>query len=121
MTSDLKQRVVDHFHVHAGRFGFRDERITAERVLNWGGFGTHSFNLSDGQRRLHLKLAVEQTEMRRWFAVHEWLEREYRAPRILDWVAIAGTSYGGLVFEHINGTTWDLARTRSYFTTCSPC
>ncbi len=109
LRAELEQRVVNYFRVQAGRFGLGDETIKAERVLNWGGFGAYSFNVSDEKRSIHVKLAAEQTEMRRWLAVHEWLEQEYRAPRVLAWVDVPETSYGGLAFEHINGATWDTA------------
>jgi len=46
--------------------------------------------------------------MRRWFAVHDRLEEHYRAPRILDWVDVPGTDHAGLLFEHIDGSTWDI-------------
>ena len=53
--------------------------------------------------------------MRCWLAVHDRLERDYRAPRVLGWVDLAGTPYGGLVFEHIEGETWDTAGRPSLF------
>jgi len=46
--------------------------------------------------------------MRRWLAVHERLEQQYRAPQILDWVDVPGTEHSGLLFEHIDGSTWDI-------------
>ncbi|HEY6393115.1 MAG TPA: aminoglycoside phosphotransferase family protein [Bryobacteraceae bacterium] len=80
------------------------------RILNWGGFVTSSFRVGDGERTAHLKLgrSPEQTQMRRWLTVHERLERCYRAPRILEWVEIPGADHAGLLFEHIDGSNWDI-------------
>jgi hypothetical protein len=83
--------------------------LRAERVLNWGGFGTHSFRVGDGDRLFHVKLTTDQVDLRRWMNVQDCLEREYRGPRILEWVDISGTPIGGLLFEHIEGETWDVS------------
>jgi hypothetical protein len=110
MTSaELTERLVGYFRGCAGTFGLDAEALTAERVLNWGGFVAHSFRVGDGRRSLHVKLAAEQQDLRRWLAVHDLLEQHYRAPRVLAWVDIPGTPLVGLVFEHIDGETWDTA------------
>jgi hypothetical protein len=107
MDSGLERRLESHFRSEAERFALDAEWLKTERVLNWGGFGTYSFRVSDSNRSLHVKLAAEQADLRRWMTVHERLEREYRAPRIIGWVDISGTAYAGPVFEHIDGDTWD--------------
>jgi hypothetical protein len=45
--------------------------------------------------------------MRRWLAVHDRLEGDYHAPPVLVSVGLASIPFGGLVFEHIEGETWD--------------
>jgi hypothetical protein len=85
-----------------------------------GGFGSYSYRLDDGKRSIHVKLATDQTDMRRWLALRTKLEEHYSAPNVLAWVNLPGTRYGGLVFEHIDGRTWDptslpaLLRDRTY-------
>src|SRR6266536_1557786 len=83
-----------------------------EPVLNWGGFVKSSFTADLGDRKIHLKLAKanDQTEMRRWLAVHEHLTRHYHAPRVLGWIDVPHSGYGGLIFEHVDAPTWDLQR-----------
>ncbi len=85
-------------------------QVRVQHVLNWGGFVTSSFHVSDGEHSAHLKLgrSAEQYQMRRWLSVHERLEQHYRAPRILEWVEVPGTDRAGLLFEHISGSTWDI-------------
>ena len=62
-------------------------------MLNWGRIRAYSYRASDGRRDLHVKLSVDQDDMRRWLKLHDLLEREYHAPRILEWLEIAGTPY----------------------------
>jgi hypothetical protein len=45
--------------------------------------------------------------VRRWLSVHDVLEGEYHAPPVPAWVGLPGMPYGGLVFEQIDGDTWD--------------
>jgi len=107
--SDLQQYVEAWFNSNPP-INFRKGQVRVQRVLNWGGFVTSSFRVSDGEQTAHLKLgrSLEQAQMRRWSAVHERLEQHYRAPRILDWVDVPGTGHAGLLFEHIDGSTWDI-------------
>src|SRR5262245_57224579 len=110
MTSAaVEERVAGYFRGHAGRFGLDAGALPPEHVLNWGGFVAHSFTVGDGKRSFHVKLAAEQRELRRWLAVHELLERGYRAQRVVAWADIPDTPLGGLVFEHLGGETWDTA------------
>jgi fructosamine-3-kinase len=108
---DLREHVLAYFRAEAGRFGLDAGALSARRVLNWGGFVSHSYRVGGGGRSVHVKLATEEGQggMRRWAAMHDRLERAYRAPRVLGWADLAGTTYGGLVFEHIEGETWDAA------------
>lgn len=107
MKSELELRIIKHLRSQAALFELDGAALRADRILNWGGFVAHSFKVGDGKRSIHLKLATEQEDMRRWMVVHELLEQEYRAPKVLAWVDIPDTSFGGLVFEHIEGATWD--------------
>lgn len=109
MATEGERLVRDVLRARAGEFGLDGDRLRVERVLNWGGFVAESFRATDGARSVHLKLAADQAEMRRWLLVHDHLERHYRAPRILGWVDVPGTPLGGLAFDHIPGATWDPA------------
>src|SRR5262249_36363164 len=106
---DPGRHIRSHFRAESGRFGLHPETLKADRVLNWGGFVGHSYTIGDGDRSIHVKLTTEPTELRRWLSIHDHLERDYRAPRVLAWADIPGTPLGGLVFEHIDGETWDTA------------
>ena len=107
MKRELGPRIVEALQPQADRFGLDGATLRADRILNWGGFVAHSFTVSDGKRSVHLKLATEQGDMRRWLAVHPILERDYRAPRVLAWFDVPDTPFGGLMFEHIDGATWN--------------
>jgi thiamine kinase-like enzyme len=106
---DLQRHLASYFQSEAARFQLDAGSLKLERVLNWGGLGSHSYRVGDGERSIQVKLATDQTEMQRWQAVHDRLEHEYHAPKVLAWVDLPGTRYGGLVFEHIDGKTWDTA------------
>jgi hypothetical protein len=106
---DLEQRVSNYFRAESGRFGLAPETLKAERILNWGGFGGYSYTVGDGDRTIHVKLTTEPADLRRWLAIHDDLERDYHAPRVLAWVDIPGAPLGSLVFEHIDGASWDIA------------
>jgi thiamine kinase-like enzyme len=104
---ELRQHVLTYFRSRARRFQLDARHLEAERVLNWGGFASYSYRVGDGERSVHAKFATDQADMQRWLTVHERLETDYRAPKVLAWVDLPGTHYGGLVFEHIDGQTWD--------------
>lgn len=94
----------------ADDFALRPDGIVADYVLNWGGFGTPSFSVRDGQRRLHTKLTADpqqKAELRRWQSIHDLLERQYHAPPMVGWLTIDGTAYEGPVFEFIDGVFLD--------------
>ena len=111
MPGDLRQEIEDWLNSEHGPAALQKGHVRVERVLNWGGFVTSSFRANDGSRTVHLKLgrAPEQAQMRRCMAVRKRLQENYRAPRILAWVDMPNTDYGGLLFEHIEGKTWDVA------------
>jgi hypothetical protein len=106
---DPGRHIRSYFRAESGRFGLNPETLKADRVLNWGGFVGHAYTIGDGDRSIHVKLTTEPAELRRWLSIHDPLERDYRAPRVLAWADIPGTPLGGLVFEHIDGETWDMA------------
>ncbi len=83
--------------------------VRVSRVLNWGNFTIQSFHVTDGSRALHVKLTrtAEQDGIRRWMHVHQTLTANYHAPRVLAWLDLPGTDYGGIVFENIQGSTWN--------------
>jgi hypothetical protein len=108
-TMDPGRSIGSYFRAESRRFGLNPATLQAERVLNWGGFGGHSYTVGDGDRSIHVKLVTEPSELRQWLAVHDHRERDYRAPRVLAWADIPGTPLSGLVFEHIDGATWDTA------------
>ncbi|MBL8980539.1 MAG: aminoglycoside phosphotransferase family protein [Gemmatimonadetes bacterium] len=93
---------------HAATYRLDPSALTVTYVLNWGGFVNHSFHLSDGQRRYHLKLstdAEDQDALRRWFTHGATLEG-YRAPVVIDWVEIDGAA--GLLFPYLEGRVPEL-------------
>jgi hypothetical protein len=104
---DQQELVLAYFRAEAGRFGLDAGSLTARRVLNWGGFVSHSYHVGDSRSSVHAKLATDHDGLRRWLAVHDVLEGAYHAPPVLAWLDLPGTPYGGLVFEHIGGDTWD--------------
>jgi hypothetical protein len=105
-----QEYVLAYFRAEAGKFGLDAGSLTIRRVLNWGGFAAPSYHVGDGRRSIHAKLSADPGGMRRWLAVRDVLEGDYHAPPVLAWVDVPGTPFGGLVFEHIDGDTWDTAR-----------
>jgi hypothetical protein len=49
--------------------------------------------------------------LRRWQALHRVLEERYRAPELVDWVALPGSSMQGALFRHLAGSPPDFERT----------
>ena len=94
----------------ARTLGLHAERVGVEYVLNWGGFGSASYNATDGARRVHLKLTPDrdgQRALRRWQGLCTLLEERYHAPRMLGWLGVPGTAYQGPIFEFIEGEYLD--------------
>jgi hypothetical protein len=104
---DPREQVLSYLRREAGRFGLDAGPLSARRVLNWGGFVSHSYRVGDGRRSVHVKLATDQDGIRRWFSVRDRLAGAYHTPPVLAWVDLPGTPYGGLVFEHLDGGVWD--------------
>jgi hypothetical protein len=94
----------------ARTLGLNADRVSVEYVLNWGGFGSASYNATDCVRRVHLKLTPEsdgQKALRRWQGLRTILEERYHAPRMLGWLTVPGTAYQGPIFEFIEGEYLD--------------
>src|SRR6185295_11935539 len=107
---ELSEKLLHHLRTSGNAIGLVSSRTQVAYVLNWGGFVNASFSVTDGQKRLHLKLAKagdDQSALRRWQSVHRRLEERYHAPRVIGWIDVAGTAYGGLVFEQIDGEICD--------------
>jgi aminoglycoside phosphotransferase (APT) family kinase protein len=91
----------------AAGLGLDAAALELRYVLNWGGFVNTSFQVSDGVRTLHLKLAGEAEQigkLARWRQQRAPLEERYAAPRMLGWLEVAGTPLQGPVFESVAGT-----------------
>ena len=98
--------IQDYFEEQADRFGLRSSAVQTQYILNWGGFVSHSFQVSDGHKHYHLKLVDDPEQLidlRQWQALHEILEVRYRAPQMLDWVALPDTNFEGPLFAWIAG------------------
>jgi len=109
---DLTRTVITWFDEHAGRYGLHPGAIEARYILNWGGFVNASFTIGDGRSSYHLKLADDewsQAGLERWRALSDRLTANYHAPRMIDWIEVAGTPFRGPLFEHINGAPLNLA------------
>jgi hypothetical protein len=90
----------------AAGLGLRAERLEVRYVLNLGGFVNHSFHVSDGTRRVHVKLAAERdgvAKLERWRRLHGVLEERYHAPPMLGWIELSGAAVQGPVFAHLEG------------------
>jgi hypothetical protein len=108
----LTSLIEQHLAGRAADFGMRGGAIRANYVLNWGGFVNHSFTITGGDTRYHLKLssdAGDQRALSRWWGLQDLLVPRCHAPRIVDWVAIPDTPYAGPLFEHVEGRNPDFA------------
>jgi hypothetical protein len=109
--NELSGAIVAWFTPRAKQFGLRAKEIEARYILNWGGFVNASFTITDGETTYHLKLADDEWSLaclEQWRELNELLTQEYRAPRMLDWIEIAGTGFTGALFEHIPGKPLEL-------------
>jgi thiamine kinase-like enzyme len=87
--------------------------LQVKHVLNWGGFVNHSFTVSDGTTRYHLKLTNDREHVRRlatWRGLHRILDSRYRTPELIDWVDFPEIGFSGLVLQHVEATTADFCR-----------
>ncbi len=108
----LTLRVQDYFQKHAEEYGLNASAVEARYILNWGGFVNASFQVTDGERSFHLKLADDEDArwgMERWYELHSSLSERYRAPRLLDWIQIPRMPFEGPFFEYFAGKPADLA------------
>ena len=108
----LARRTTDYFRKHAQRYGLDPNAVEARYILNWGGFVNASFQITDGERSYHLKLADDEEALEsldRWRALSDLLSARYRAPRMVDWVKIPRMPFEGLLFEYFPGRQADLA------------
>ena len=58
----------------------------------------------------YLKLADAPdhlAKLRKWHSLGDILHERHRAPRIVDWIDVPDTGYGGLLCEHIPGHVWE--------------
>ena len=73
----------------------------------------HSFYVSDGSVRYHMKLTDDPdsiVKLRKWHGIHHLLEGRYRAPEIILWMDFSDIGFQGLLQEHIGGQTADFCR-----------
>jgi hypothetical protein len=104
---------------HMAGIDFDSRHFRVNYVLNWGGFVNHSFTISDGSKRYHLKITNEEERiprLLRWREMHEILEQQYRAPRLVDWIDLPEIGFAGLLFEHVEGRSADLCRSQHLLT-----
>jgi thiamine kinase-like enzyme len=114
----LSRLVVEYFLRRARQYRLNPQKITASYILNWGGFVNASFTIGDGETQYHLKLAddVEVIEqLLQWQELHQPLEENYRAPRMLDWIEIEEAGFEGPMFEHFPGKTADFLANPALF------
>jgi aminoglycoside phosphotransferase (APT) family kinase protein len=107
VTASVERHVRDR----ADAYGLDARQVSARPSLSLGGFVNVHVQVGDGRRWYHLKLArdPEQShQLRRWLRLAPLLESRYRAPRVVDWIELAGTPFEGLLFERIDGQPLDL-------------
>ncbi len=102
LQSHLHKHLVDHAH----ELGLNPKSIDLTYVLNWGGFVNASFTATDGVRKVHIKVSQSEDSdecLRRWYQIHQALEHNYHAPKILLHLIVPETDHEAIVFEHIDG------------------
>ena len=107
-VNQLQTTVHSHLTENADALGIDASGLKITYVLNWGGFVNHSFRVSDGSARYHLKLGTtdeQRSTLRRWYELNETLQR-YHAPPVLDWLEFDGVC--GLLFPVVSGSTPEL-------------
>lgn len=106
----LAQRVSDHFHSSAPRYGLQGNDVTVEYRSYGGSLHRRHFTISEGEVAYHLKLAHildHLAKLRKWHSLGRMLYESHRAPRVVDWIDVPGTEFSGLLCEHIHGRVWD--------------
>nr|WP_255574278.1 hypothetical protein [Halobacillus sp. Nhm2S1] len=90
--------------------GLDSENITIQYIWNPGGFVNQSYQISDGEKCLHVKFVKKDhiARLKQWAHIHEYLTENYHVPKLLMEIheeVIPGHPYG-LVFEFFEGDTW---------------
>jgi hypothetical protein len=104
----LQQNLLRFISAH-----LKTSRIEVVHVFNWGGLVNHSFCVTDGSVRYHLKITDEPDHIIRfktWLSLHAVLEERYRAPKLIEWVELPEISFAGFLQQHIEGSTPDFCR-----------
>lgn len=90
--------------------GLNTENIFIQYIWNPGGFVNQSYQISDGEKRLHVKFAdhAHQPGLQQWAGINEYMTENYQAPRLVMEIhetVIPSHPYG-LVFEFFEGEVW---------------
>lgn len=104
----IEAEVRRHFVACAKQYDLRADDVRADYVLNWGGFVNHSFRITDGRTKLHVKLANEADilqSLRRWQRLRAILEARYHAPKLLGGIVLDRVGLEGAVFQWIAGNS----------------
>lgn len=102
LQSHLQGCLIENAHV----LGLNPNAIDLSYVLNLGGFVNASFTATDGVRKLHVKVSQSKDSdecLMRWYRIHQTLEQNYHAPKILLKFTVPDTEHLAIVFEHIDG------------------
>jgi fructosamine-3-kinase len=104
--SDVVERIRMELGRRGGALGLQPGRLEVAPVLNWGGFVNRSFRITDGETHFFLKLTDDphgRRALERWRHHARRLEREYRAPAMVDWIDLEPTAFAGALFEWLDG------------------
>jgi len=102
----LSAIVTRHVRQRSAALGLESSHLRVNYVLNPGGFVNASFQIGDGRRTYHLKLADAPhrvARLRRWYALREPLQASYRAPHVVDWIDLPEAGCHGMLFEQLAG------------------
>lgn len=108
MEVSLAERLVAEWaSANAERIGMNQNGIQASYIYNPGGFGNLSIRLTDGRKRLHVKLSPPDyaDRLRKWARVSTYMNEHFSAPGLvcaIESEIVPGYPYG-LVFEFIEG------------------
>jgi|GEM_PF-596491 Phosphotransferase enzyme family. len=100
-----EQKIAEWASANSQSLGISLDHIQATYLYNPGGFGNLSVRLTDGSKRLHVKLAPphKAARLRQWASVSDYLAEHYTAPKLVHEIhqeIVPGYSYG-LIFEFI--------------------
>ncbi len=99
-----------HFQNLAPRYGLQGKDVAVEYRYYGGSLHRRHFTISEGAA-FHLKLADAPdhlAKLRKWHSLSQILDRNHRAPRVMDWIDVPGTDFSGLLCEHVHGHVWDV-------------